>query len=107
MLLVELSSIGEDGLSHFVGAESTEHRPELAVIVFKGRDGFEFTHEKSVLRESRRDTYPSPRGDGTTHYFEKKDQGVIIQEGPGVIAKAHLFTTGYLRYVQTYCAFIG
>jgi len=82
MLLVDLSPIGEDGLSHFVGSESTERRPELAVIVFKGRDG-------------------------TTHYFEKKGQGVIIQEGPGVIAKAHLFTTGYLRYVQTYCAFIG
>ena len=51
--------------------------------------------------------HDTPRGDGSTYYFERKSSGFIIQQGPVVEEKAQLFTTGYIRYVQTYCANIG
>ena len=105
MLLVDLREMKNgDEMRHYIFSETD---PGLVVIGFKAREGFEFTHEKPFHRKPKGEFEPSPRGDGTTHYFDRKSSGYIIQQGPDVEEKAHLFTTGYLRYVQTYCAFIG
>ncbi len=105
MLLVDLSEFTTDGgLRHYFFIEGS---PGDVIIVFNAKDGFEFTHEKPFHRPHKGEIEPSPRGDGTTHYFEKKPSGYISHTGPDVEQKACLFTSGYHRYVQTYCAFIG
>lgn len=91
----------------FFSAIELVERDDLVIIQFEARDGVEVRHEKSVLRKSKRETSPSPRGDGTTHFFEYKDRFFIIQEGADVIEKARIFTEGYRRYVQDFCTFIG
>lgn len=105
MLLVDLGAIKRDGeTKYFVGVTQ---EPGIAIIQFKGKDGYEFTHEKPFLREPKGDIEPSPRGDGTTHYIERKSAGMIVQSGPGVIEKATIFTNAWIRYVQHYCTFTG
>lgn len=105
MLKVEImSSLQSDGTKHYF---SLDGDPPTAIIIFKGKDGFELSHEKPRRRKAELPNVSSPRGDGTTHYIEKKNQGVIVQTGPDVIEKAEQFTAGYIRYVQEYCTFIG
>lgn len=82
-------------------------KPHTAIILFQAREGVEVRHEKPVQRKSKRETTPSPRGDGTTHFYEYKDEFLIFQKGPDVIDKARAFSEGFLRYVQEYCTFIG
>lgn len=77
------------------------------VILFEAKDGTVLTHEKPFHRTPKGAFSPSSRGDGTTHFIETKKSGMIVQKGPDVIEKARMFTTGYIRYVQEYCAFIG
>jgi hypothetical protein len=72
---------------------------------FTMREGTLTRHEKPWLRDAQSDTTPSPRGDGTTHYYEFKTEMVVSMNGPGVAEKAIAFTTSYDQYVAEYCTF--
>ncbi len=63
--------------------------------------------ERSDLRPRRGETTPSPRGNGTSHYYERADDFFFSMMGEDVEAKAKLFTDSYLAYVRQYCVPIG
>ncbi|MBO9452611.1 hypothetical protein J7426_20235 [Tropicibacter sp. R16_0] len=105
MLLVDLAeSKTEDGFRHFFAANG---EMPIAVINLKAKDGTDFPHEKSVLRKPKGEFVPSQRNGGDTHFIERQTDVIIMHVGPDVIEKAEMFTKGYIRYVQEYCAFIG
>lgn len=105
MMLVDLSeNTTTPEIDYYIPVKD---EPPLAIILFKAKEGADFTHEKPFHRPPKGDITKSSRGDGTTHYFERKASGMILQQGPDVEAKAKMFTEGYLRYRQEYCAFIG
>lgn len=105
MLLVDLAEFEtQDGSRFFLSVGS---EPYLTLIQFEAKEGADFTHEKPHRRESVGETRASSRGDGKTHYLDTVKGGLVMHTGPNVEEKAHLFTTGYIRYVQTYCAYIG
>lgn len=91
-------------VDHYVFADM---QPPVAMVFFKAKEGTDFSHEKPFLRKPKGDCVASGRGDGTTHYIERKTEVFILHQGPDVRTKAEMFTKGYLRYVQEYCAFIG
>ncbi|MEL7100715.1 MAG: hypothetical protein AAGM84_17955 [Pseudomonadota bacterium] len=66
-------------------------------------------HERHVLRPPSRGTgiEASPRGDGTTHYFQTSDSFFFRHEGAGVIEKATRFVDTYTRYVEANCRLSG
>ena len=76
-------------------------------ISFEMQNDQHARHEKSILRPKRGAATPSPRGDGTTHYFEMKKSFFISHVGPGVDQKADRFTKGLTTYAERYCTFIG
>lgn len=82
-------------------------RTQLAIISFQMREGLFAQHEKSVMRNRPSGTKPSPRGDGTTHFYDTQDNFYIVHKGPGVHQKAQSFTRGYKTYVERYCTFVG
>ncbi len=82
-----------------------ETDPQSTLIFLNGRDGFEFTHEKPFHRKPKGEFTRSPRGDGTTHYFEKKSEVFIMHQGPDVQEKALLFTNAYVQYVRDFCSY--
>ncbi|SPJ30036.1 hypothetical protein [Falsiruegeria mediterranea] len=105
MLLVDLAeSKTEYGFRHFFAAEGDT---PIAVINLKAKDGTDFPHEKSVLRKPKGELVPSQRNGGDTHFIERQTDVIIMHVGPDVIEKAEMFTKGYIRYVQEYCAFTG
>ncbi|WP_205520593.1 hypothetical protein [Tropicibacter sp. Alg240-R139] len=84
-----------------------EMEPPAALVFFKAKEGTDFSHEKPFQRKPKGAYTASSRGDGTTHYIERKTEVFIMQQGPDVRAKAEMFTTGYIRYVQEYCTYTG
>lgn len=80
---------------------------DLMFISFKTREGTTARHEKSVMRKSRKQTRPSPRNDGTTHFYEEQVSFFILFKGEGVYEKGFGFTTAYRQYKQDYCTFTG
>jgi hypothetical protein len=77
----------------------------LTMIAFTMRDGFLARQERSVLREASEATESSPRGDGTTHYYQYLDDFFFMMQGPSVEPKGPIFAEGYERYVRDYCTF--
>ena len=77
----------------------------IALVVFTMRDGTFARFERSNQRKQREGAWPSPRGDGTSHYFEKIDNFFFRLQGNGelVESKARSFTTKYLLYIREYC----
>lgn len=104
MLFVDLGENTRVPGTFFIPA-STD--PELVVILLTAKDGYDLIHEKPFLRKPKGEYTTSPRGDGTTHYYETKNSGVIVQQGPGVNENARMFSTAYRRYRERYCTFIG
>jgi hypothetical protein len=88
-------------------ARTENGRIQLAIISFQMREGVLAQHEKSVMRNRPSGTEPSPRGDGTTHFYDTQDDFFIVHKGPGVHQKAQSFTRGYKTYVERYCTFVG
>lgn len=83
--------------------------PEIgfAVYGFSMREGTLTRQERSVLREPSKEVVPSPRNDGTSHYYEWRDNMLISMKGPGVEEKAITFTSTYDAYVKEFCAFLS
>ena len=81
--------------------------PEIgfAVYGFSMREGSQTRQERSALREPSRETKPSPRDDGTSHYYEWRDSMLISMTGPRVEAKAITFTSTYDAYIKDFCTF--
>lgn len=81
--------------------------PEVgfALYAFTMREGTFTRQERSVLREQSGDRKPSPRGDGTTHYYQWRNTMLVSMKGPKVEEKAIAFTTNYDKYVQEHCTF--
>lgn len=90
---------------HYAIMEKGVTERGLVVIQFKMREGTFARFERSALRVASADTRPSPRGDGTTHYYQESDDFFIGMQGAGVAEKAKAFTEGYERYVREYCTF--
>ncbi|WP_159809633.1 hypothetical protein [Litoreibacter roseus] len=88
-------------------AKLSDGPPEigLAVYGFSMQEGTLARQERSILREPSRDTEPSPRGDGNSHYFEWRESMLVSMKGPDVDAKAISFTSTYDVYVKEYCTF--
>ena len=86
-------------------ARLEEGPPEIGFAFYSLtlREGAFARQERSVLREPTAETQPSPRGDGTTHYYQQLDSILISLEGPGVEEKAITFTRSYDDYVNEYC----
>lgn len=84
-----------------------EMEPPMAMVFFKAKEGTDFAHEKPFHRKPKGEFTASSRGDGTTHYIERKTEVFIMHQGPDVREKAEMFTKGYLRYVQEFCTFTG
>lgn len=80
---------------------------DLMMVTFETRKGTTARHEKSVLRKSRKETRPSPRNDGTTHYYVDQTSFFFMFRGPGTYEKGLGFTTAYRQYTQDYCTFTG
>lgn len=81
--------------------------PEIgfAFYSFTMRDGTLARQERSILREPSKDTQPSPRGDGSTHYFEWRENMLITMKGSDVERRAITFTQSYDKYVRGFCTF--
>jgi hypothetical protein len=75
----------------------------LVVIGFRMREGSYARAENSILRETKHETQPSPRGNGTSHYFTRRSEWHIVLNGPSAVANARIFTEGYRQYVSDYC----
>lgn len=104
------TSFTPDALSpnqSFIGIETSKENDEFIMIVFKMREGTLARFERHVLRETEKPRQPSPRNDGTTHYYIQSDQFMITQQGPGIVAKARVFTDSYKQYVREHCQFVG
>jgi hypothetical protein len=80
---------------------------DMMIVTFKMREGTTARHEKSVLRKSRKETRPSPRNDGTTHFYEDQTNFFFMFRGPGTLDKGQAFSTAYRQYKQDYCTFTG
>ncbi|EKE67716.1 hypothetical protein B30_20071 [Celeribacter baekdonensis B30] len=83
--------------------------PEIGfgLIGFTMRPSTLARQERSILREPSRETHPSPRGGGSTHYYEYREEFIFTLEGPGVSEKVRKFPALYDRYVKAYCTFTG
>lgn len=81
--------------------------PEVGfgLIGFTMRPSTLARQERSILREPSRETHPSPRGGGSTHYYEYREEFIFTLEGPGVAEKVRKFSELYERYVEDYCRF--
>ena len=77
----------------------------VGLVFFTMREGTLARQERSILREGSGETQPSPRGDGTTHYFREIEDFFFMMQGEGVEQKAATFAAGYERYVANYCTF--
>lgn len=95
------SDPGKSFLSVPINSDVPDER--LVMIVFNMRDGTSARFEKSVLRPPKGDTKPSPRNDGTTHYFQDSVSFFFRMEGTDVDEKARNFVTAYQHYVSEYC----
>lgn len=104
-----LSFAREEGAPKYMyaGADSEPDPKGVALVGFKMRAGSEARFEKSVLRKPKGETRPSPRGDGTTHYYEQITNFFFSMQGIGVEDKARLFTESYDVYVREFCTPIG
>ncbi|MEO0937037.1 MAG: hypothetical protein AAFY38_02665 [Pseudomonadota bacterium] len=82
---------------------------DFVIIFFNAPDTARAQHERHILRPPSpdRDLTPSPRGDGTTHYFQPSNRFFFRHEGNGVIDKARRFVDAYTRYVEAHCTFTG
>lgn len=78
-------------------AKLEEGPPEIgfAAYGFSMREGTLTRQARSVLRTPSKETVPSPRGDGTSHYYEWRDSMLITMRGPGVEQKAITFTSTF------------
>ncbi|MEL6681054.1 MAG: hypothetical protein AAFQ09_00235 [Pseudomonadota bacterium] len=83
--------------------------PEIGfgLIGFTMRPATLARQERSILREPSMETAPSPRGDGTTHYYEYREEFFFTLEGPNVGDKLRSFPILYDRYIENYCTFTG
>lgn len=83
--------------------------PEIGfgLIGFTMRPSTLARQERSILREPSKETHPSPRGGGSTHYYEYRKEFIFTLEGPSVAEKVRNFPTLYERYVEDYCTFTG
>lgn len=94
--------------NYFYAGEVEEPNPSGLVLVgFKMRGETTARFEKSEFRPRKGETAASPRGDGTSHYFERIDDFFFSMQGENVEAKAKLFTDAYIAYVRQYCTPIG
>ncbi|MEM8538236.1 MAG: hypothetical protein AAGF56_10280 [Pseudomonadota bacterium] len=109
--LAELPGVARSGndFDYFVSVPGAQDRPEsqTAIIVFSMTGQEQARFERSNLRKRPYNAKNSPRGDGTTHHYMDADRFFIVQQGPGVIAKARAFTNAYRTYAAHYCTFIG
>lgn len=82
---------------------------DFVIIFFEAPDTALAQHERHILRppSPELEVIPSPRGDGTTHYFQVSDRFFYRHEGEGVIDKANRFVDAYTRYVEAHCTFTG
>ena len=64
-------------------------------------------HEKPRSRDIRKEARPSPRGDGTTHYYDTSEKFRFEMDGENTRAKARQFADGYRRYIREHCALSG
>jgi len=80
-----------------------------AIILFQSYGDILVRHERSVLREPTPTdrTGPSPRGDGTSHYYEWRSWFVVSLSGPFAMEKGRDFTRAYQRLASDYCTKIG
>ena len=81
--------------------------PEIgfALYAFKMREGTLTRQERPIQRDPSGETEPSPRGDGTSHYYEWRDNMIVSITGPDVEEKAQTFTNSYNTYVKDYCTY--
>lgn len=91
----------------YVYAEQSTGQPEtgFGVVAFTMKPGTLAQQERSVLREPSQEAKPSPRADGTTHYFEYRSNFFFSLKGQGVLEKVRSFTTLYDKYVSEFCVF--
>lgn len=107
MVNAKLSEGSRETGKKYVYVVSDDGPPEkgMALVFFKMRENTLARQERSILRERLGKTQPSPRGDGTTHYFREIDDFLFTMQGTGVEKKAATFAAGYERYVADYCTF--
>ncbi len=75
----------------------------FAIIGFEMREGARVRQERSILRPPSGETQPSPRNDGTTHYYEWRDEFIFAFEGPDLEPKVAGLVQDYETYVKDYC----
>lgn len=109
MFMAEFDFVQKDPVQHYIyaGEKSGDDPNGLVLVGFKMRGEATARFEKSVHRPPKNETRPSPRGDGTSHYFEDTNSFFFSMQGSGVEAKANLFTQSFARYVASYCTPIG
>jgi len=80
---------------------------DFVMVFFEPSKSAPARHERLVLRAPKADlpVTPSPRGVGTTHYFQDSGGFFFRHEGAGVIEKAKRFVDAYMRYVDAHCRF--
>lgn len=107
MVNAKLSEGGRETGQKYVYALLDKGPPEkgIALVFFTMREGTLARQERSILRERSGETQPSPRGDGTTHYFRDIDDFFFMMQGEGVETKTAIFAAGYEQYIADYCTF--
>ncbi|WP_428511531.1 hypothetical protein [Roseovarius sp.] len=101
---------GADGTPQpFASTNFGGERPpyNMVVISFEMPSDTPARFEKSTLRKRPEESWPSPRGDGTTHFYQKAENVNIVHHGPGVVDKARQFTSAFREYIENHCIFTG
>lgn len=98
----------QPGTYAFLALENARGLEDLAMFFFAMRDGVTARYEKPFVRSAPRgDRTPSPRGDGSTHYYDTSVSFFVRHEGVGIADRAGRFAAAYVLYADSFCRLSG
>lgn len=99
---------GEPGEFVVMALEGHHEQEDMALFMFEMRGDTRARYEVPYARRApKSEVRPSPRGDGTSHYYRESRKFFIRHEGVGIAARAKRFGAAYVEYVARYCLNLG
>lgn len=96
----------EPGVHVLMAYEGAGSDDDMAMFFFSMRNGVEARYELPFARRAPKEPQvarPSPRGDGTSHYYDSSTSFFIRHENPGIGKRARTFGAAYMEWVRRYC----
>lgn len=88
--------------------ENARDMEDMAMFFFEMLPGTHARYEKPFARSlPKREGLPSPRGDGSSHYYDTSVSFFVRHEGVGIADRARRFSAAYVEYQRRYCFLAG